>query len=86
MTQRRTAYTLGLVTVIGLAGCRGSMHLTTNDADIVLAHQVLDAPNPGLPGSFQVRTLYYGSGTDRRPGVSRFGDDDDGNRRCVEAG
>ncbi len=47
-------------------GCRGSLQLVPNDADVVLAQQLLDAPNPGEPGSFEVRSLYYGSGTDRR--------------------
>ena len=50
----------------GVAGCGGSLHLATNDADVVLARQLLDAPNPAQPGAFAVRRLYYGSGTDRR--------------------
>ena len=32
------------------------------DADVVLARQALDAPDPGQPGAHDVLTLYYGSG------------------------
>jgi len=31
-----------------------------------LGDRTLDLPNPGLPGRYEVRTLTYGSGTDRR--------------------
>jgi len=49
-----------------LGACRGTLQLTPDDADVVLARQLLDAPDPGRPGSHGIRTLYYGSGTDRR--------------------
>ena len=52
------------VVAVLLTGCRGTLQLTPSDADVVLAQQTLQAPDPGLPGSFPVRTLYYGSGTD----------------------
>jgi dienelactone hydrolase len=48
-----------------LAGCRGTLNLTPSDADVVLARQTLEAPDPGLPGPYEVGTLYYGSGTDK---------------------
>ena len=41
------------------------MRLTPNDADQVLTHHSLTAPDPGRPGHHRVLTLYYGSGTDR---------------------
>jgi hypothetical protein len=41
------------------------MKLTTDDSPVVLSHQTISAPNPGLPGTFAVRTLVYGSGTDK---------------------
>lgn len=47
------------------AGCAPALHLTPSDAPSVLAHQVLDAPDPGRPGPFGVLTLYYGSGLDK---------------------
>jgi len=51
--------------VVGAAACTPALRLTPSDADVVLARQALDAPDPGQPGSFDVLTLYYGSGTDR---------------------
>jgi dienelactone hydrolase len=59
-----TAVAAALVAV-ALSGCRGSLQVTPSDADVVLARQTLDAPDPGQPGPYAVRTLYYGSGTDR---------------------
>ena len=54
-----------LALTLTAAACAPALNLTPSDADTVLAHQALDAPDPGLPGSFGVRTLYYGSGTDK---------------------
>lgn len=50
--------------VLGLAACTPALQLTPSDAGEVLSRQVLDAPDPGQPGQYGVRTLYYGSGTD----------------------
>lgn len=47
------------------AGCRGTARLTPSDHETVLASHSLEAPDPGEPGPWPVRTLYYGSGTDR---------------------
>ena len=47
------------------SACTPALKLTPSDATVVLAHQVLDAADPGLPGPYEVRTLYYGSGTDK---------------------
>lgn len=54
-----------------LAACGTSRQITPSDAATVLAHQALAAPNPARPGPRAVRTLYYGSGTDRRRPVYR---------------
>ena len=54
------------ITLICASACGAAIKLTPNDADVVLSRQLLDAPNPALPGSHPVRSLYYGSGTDRR--------------------
>ena len=48
-----------------LCGCAQKLKLATSDAPSVLARQTLQAPNPSEKGSFQVKTLYYGSGTDK---------------------
>jgi len=47
-------------------GCRGALRLAPDDSATVLAEHRLDAPDPTIPGPYRVRTLYYGSGTDRR--------------------
>jgi hypothetical protein len=49
-----------------LAGCTQPLKLTKDDSPVVLAHQLITAPNPGEKGPLAVRTLYYGSGTDKR--------------------
>lgn len=52
------------VVLLGLAACTPALTLTPSDAGEVLSRQALDAPDPGQPGQYGVRTLYYGSGTD----------------------
>ncbi|MCG6957230.1 MAG: hypothetical protein LJF04_14670, partial [Gemmatimonadetes bacterium] len=53
------------------ASCAPAIKLTPGDANVVLSRQILDAPDPGLPGSHKVRTLYYGSGTDKNRAIYR---------------
>ncbi|MFT4606123.1 MAG: dienelactone hydrolase [Rhodothermales bacterium] len=45
--------------------------LVPSDSDVVLAHHALTEDNPGEPGPYDVRTLYYGSGTDLQRAVYR---------------
>jgi len=60
-----------LVTAVGLGACTPALRLTPSDAGVVLSRQALTAPDPGQPGLHSVRTLYYGSGTDKnRPEYS----------------
>src|SRR3954454_17193766 len=54
------------VAIVALAGCAQPLKLTPDDSRIVLAHQLLDAPNPADRWSYGVKTLYYGSGTDKQ--------------------
>jgi len=56
----------GAALLFAAASCTPALKLTPSDADVVLAHQALDAPDPGRPGPYRVLTLYYGSGTDER--------------------
>ena len=49
----------------GTSACAGSLELTPSDAPAVLARHVLHEENPATPGPHRVRTLYYGSGTDK---------------------
>ncbi|MEM7416128.1 MAG: hypothetical protein AAF389_11565 [Gemmatimonadota bacterium] len=53
------------VVILGVAACTPALQLTPSDADVVLARQALSAPDPGQRGQYGVRTLYYGSGTDK---------------------
>lgn len=55
----------GVALLAGAASCAPALKLTPSDADVVLARQVLEAPDPGARGPHRVLTLYYGSGTDR---------------------
>lgn len=56
----------GAVLLATTAACAAPLTLAKDDADVVLARQTLTAPDPGARGPFAVRTLTYGSGTDRR--------------------
>lgn len=50
---------------VAAGGCTAAMKYTPSDADRVLAHQTLEAPDPSRPGPYDVLHLYYGSGTDK---------------------
>ena len=66
MTRARAAARcLVAATSLTTAACTQALKLTPSDAARVLSRQALDAPHPGVPGSFEVLTLYYGSGTDK---------------------
>lgn len=54
-----------LAMLLVTAACTPALQLTPSDADVVLSVQTLDAPDPGQPGSYDVLTLFYGSGTDK---------------------
>ena len=66
MPGRRRLLVASVVALVGTAGCGRAIRLTRNDADVVLARQLLDAPNPAQPGPTGVRRLYYGSGNDKQ--------------------
>jgi dienelactone hydrolase len=54
-----------------LAACAQPIVLAKDDSAIVLARQTLTAPDPAARGPLAVRTLTYGSGTDRRRAAFR---------------
>src|SRR5688500_11504386 len=56
----------GLLLLATAVACTRAVRLSPDDSPSVLGRQLLDAPNPGLAGSFAVRKLYYGSGTDKQ--------------------
>lgn len=55
-----------IAAVVLTTACTQALQLSKDDSPVVLSHQTLNAPNPGLRGSFTVKTMYYGSGTDKR--------------------
>jgi dienelactone hydrolase len=55
-----------LLLLAAAAACAPPLTLAKDDAHVVLARQTLAAPDPGARGPLAVRTLTYGSGTDRR--------------------
>jgi len=55
-----------LILLGATVGCARASKLSRDDSGTVLARQRLDAQNPGVPGPYGIRTLYYGSGTDKR--------------------
>jgi dienelactone hydrolase len=57
---------LAAIVATALAACAAPLTLAKDDADVVLARQSLTAPDPAARGPYAVRTLTYGSGTDRR--------------------
>lgn len=55
------------VTPVALAACIAApLKLARDDSAIVLSRQSIAAPDPGVRGPLAVRSLYYGSGTDKR--------------------
>ena len=69
MKTRQSLVTAALLTAavsVAGGGCYGPLRLTPSDHASVLAEQRLEAEHPGTPGPYEVRRLYYGSGTDRR--------------------
>ena len=53
------------VLLVLAVGCRGTLELTPDDSETVLARHVIDASDPGARGPYSIETLYYGSGTDK---------------------
>jgi len=62
---------LPFVCLLALAACVQPLRLARDDSPTVLANQLLPAPNPAERGPFAVRTMYYGSGRDKRRAVFR---------------
>jgi hypothetical protein len=62
-----TRHAIGAIAAMLLsAACLQPLRLAPDDSDRVLAELLIAAPNPGEPGPYEVRTLYYGSGTDKQ--------------------
>ena len=60
-----------ILIAVAATACTQALELSKDDSPVVLSHQLITAPNPGEPGSFTVKTMYYGSGTDKRRAAFR---------------
>ncbi|MBM4194742.1 MAG: hypothetical protein FJ202_10250 [Gemmatimonadetes bacterium] len=56
---------VALAAVAAVSACSQALKFSHNDSRAVLSQQTITAPNPALPGSFAIKRLYYGSGTDK---------------------
>lgn len=63
----------GLAAGLVAAACSQKLTLMPDDSAQILAKQTIAAPNPSEPGPHQVRTLFYGSGTDKQRPEFRTG-------------
>ncbi len=55
-----------LLSIVLAAACTQALKLSKDDSPVVLSHQMITAQNPGEKGPLAVKTMYYGSGTDKR--------------------
>ncbi|MEO5567295.1 MAG: MFS transporter [Gemmatimonadaceae bacterium] len=58
--------TTAAASLAAAGACTQALKLSRDDSPAVLANQAIVATNPGLPGSFKVKSMYYGSGNDKR--------------------
>ena len=69
ITPRRAGFALALfISLTSLTNCTAALKLAKDDSAEVLANQTISAPNPAEAGTFAVKQLTYGAGTDlQRP-------------------
>lgn len=65
MAMTRT-WAVVLAAGVSAAGCTQALKLMKDDSATILSKHTIDLPNPASPGSFAVKTLFYGSGTDQQ--------------------
>ena len=61
----RSLRPLALSAALLTLGCYGTLQLEESDHAAVLGRQLMEGRGPGAPGEREVRSLTYGSGTDR---------------------
>jgi hypothetical protein len=70
MSRRALARNLPSVVLFAMllaaCSCSQTLKLMKDDSATVLAQQTISAPNPADKGAFAVKTLFYGSGTDKQ--------------------
>ena len=54
-----------LLLLPALAACVAPLKLAKDDSPVVLSRHLITARDPAVRGAHAVRTLYYGSGTDK---------------------
>ena len=64
-------FAVASIALVSSACIKQPLKLTKDDSPVVLSPQSVGAPNPGVAGPLAVRTLVYGSGTDKRRAVFR---------------
>lgn len=62
-----------VVAALAVSGCTQALKLMKDDSAVVLAQHTIEAPNPAEPGPHTVKTLFYGSGTDKQRPEFRTG-------------
>ena len=58
-------FSLAMPPLLLFGACAQPLKLAPSDASTVLARRTITAPNPGVPGTFTYKKLYYGSGGDK---------------------
>ena len=72
LPSRNAAVRLAVFSVwLGAACIQQPLKLTKDDSPVALSHQSITASNPGDRGTYTVRTLLYGSGTDKHRAAFR---------------
>jgi dienelactone hydrolase len=72
MAMRRSAAAL-LTVGVAAAGCSQALKFMKDDSAEVLSKQTITAPNPAERGPHTVKTMFYGSGTDKQRPEYRTG-------------
>ena len=69
MALKSKSRTVGILAAAGLvvASCTQALKFSKDDSAEVLSKLTITAPNPGERGPHTVKTMFYGSGTDKRP-------------------
>lgn len=65
-TRPALAFGSAMAAAMAISACSQPLRFSKDDSGVVLGYQTISAPNPSLPGSFSVRTMYYGSGQDKQ--------------------
>src|SRR5690349_20335957 len=65
MNSRHLSRLAIAASAVFVVACSQKLKFSKDDSAIVLSNLTINAPNPGMPGTFKVLRMYYGSGTDK---------------------